>query len=93
MNEGLLYILREMFLAVKLNLSDNEIKEYIKKEYWFLTKEWSIDEENIFIDYISDNIYKNNILRKSLQLPKNKSIIKKEIKKLMFDIGWKIKNE
>ena len=89
MGEHLTIILKEMCSRVGASYDDVDFKD----EEWFLKYEWSDIEENYFIEWLANYLYKNKAAREELlRFPiKNKNKCIEAANQFSLNYGWKTK--
>lgn len=80
-------VLREMCKWVGADPKEIDFK----KEHWFMEHEWTIGQQNDFVHWLTDYLYKNDGARKELlEHPlKNKKRCRKSAEWFVFNYGWK----
>jgi len=89
-NRYLIRILKEMCKRVSANYDEIDFT----KELWFMKYEWSKEEEQSFINWLADYLYKNKEARQVIVFSsynKTKKYMKKVAEEFTFNYGWKTK--
>ena len=84
--EHLRIILEKMFEGTGIEYSD----EYVKQDHWYLNYGWSEQQEQDYIDWLSNYLYTNTAARKELMRisTKNKAECKKTAQQFASFFGW-----
>lgn len=80
-------ILSEMFTRV------GRIYNPPLEDNWYISEEWTQEEENEFALWMQDYLIENKQARKEImRIPvKNKEVINKTVKTFLANYGWKVK--
>ena len=87
MNEYIINILKEMCLRVKANYNSIDFLE----DNWFQKYQWSQDDENSFIEWLSNYLYKNKKAYAGLaSIPSlhSKKNAEKLAREFVLNYGW-----
>jgi hypothetical protein len=89
MNDHLKVVMTEMCSRVGVELK----KVDFGSAGWFSKHTWSREEEDSFVSWLSDYVYKNSYARKDLTTIKIKSRDKcnRFAKSFVFQYGWKVR--
>jgi len=91
LNKYLQIILAEMCSRV----GADPLKIDFKKSDWYREYSWTKDDEKLFIEWLTDQLYDNKFMReKILEVPrKNKKHCRKAAEWFVFNYGWKYREE
>ena len=63
-----------------------------KSHDWFMSHEWTKDEQDAFTDWLTNKLYNNPELRRTFEIShRNKKYLRKEAEAFSMWYGWKTK--
>ena len=69
--------------------------DLVKKRGWFLKNQWTVEQQEEYIKWLTNYLYKNKEAREEIVFTPNiktKKWCEKAARVFVFEFGWKIKN-